>query len=64
MTYEEKYKLEGDITKAILKGEDIFTFIGKDDIGVYQLPTPQRAGTFYQRETYARLKAREIVNGK
>mgnify|MGYP006190628861 CR=1 FL=1 len=64
MNYEEKYKLEGDITKAILRGEDIFTFIGKDDIGVYQLPEAQRTGTFYQRETYARLKAKEMINGK
>ena len=25
------------------------------------LPTPQRSGTEYQKETYARMKAREII---
>ena len=64
MNYEEKYKLEGDITKAILRGEDIFTFTNEDEVRTYQLPSPQRAGTGYQQETYARLEARDIVNGK
>lgn len=26
-----------------------------------KLPTPQTAGTDYQRETYARIKAREVI---
>lgn len=64
MNFEEKREAISAITIAILKGENTFTFAGEDVTRVYQLPTPQRAGTFCQQETYARLKAKEIVNEK
>ena len=45
--------LETEIVIAILNKETKYKGI--------QLPTPQTSGTGYQQETYARLKAREII---
>ncbi len=46
------------IAKAIMKGTPLCLL--NDE--VIELPTPQRAGTHFQRWTYALLKAREIVD--
>ena len=68
--------LETEIAIAILNREQLYFVRGRDvtrrtnDVGdiIYNvpegipLPTPQRSGTSYQQETYARLKAREIIN--
>jgi hypothetical protein len=61
MNYEEKYKLERKLTISIMRGEDTYVHLGEDKIITYKLPTPQRVGTSYQRETYAKLKARELI---
>ena len=43
---------------AILNNKGSVTVDGKT---IYELPTPQKSGTLRQQETYARLKAREIL---
>ena len=43
---------------AILNNKGSVTIDGKT---IYELPTPQKSGTLRQQETYARLKAREIL---
>ena len=52
--------LETGIAIAILNEEN-YWYVHKDNkIGI-PLPAPQRSGTEYQKETYARMKAREII---
>ena len=51
--------LETEIAIAIMnnRGDYMDYKTGK----IYALPTPQTCGTNYQQETYARIKAREII---
>ncbi len=55
MTYNQTCEF---IAQRIMEGRD-YAFINDSFIN---LPTPQRAGTHFQRWTYALLKAREIAN--
>ena len=57
MNWETKYNLEESITRAILMGQSEYNIEGV----MVELPTPQRAGTLTQQETYARLQAMAIV---
>tara|TARA_Y100000401_G_C8141155_1_gene134935 strand:+ start:221 stop:427 length:207 start_codon:yes stop_codon:yes gene_type:complete len=57
MNWETKYNLEESITRAILMGQSEYNIEGV----MVELPTPQRAGTLTQQETYARLQAMTIV---
>ena len=52
------YEKENAIMIAILNGND---FIEIDNKIIY-LPKPQKSGTIRQQETYARLKAKEVLN--
>lgn len=54
--------LETEITIAILNNKKYWaTWIDLYNNVKIELPTPQRSGTNYQQETYARIKAREII---
>ena len=57
MNWETKYNLEESITRAILMGQSKYNIEGV----MVALPTPQRAGTLTQQQTYARLQAMAIV---
>ena len=57
MTYDYNETCD-TIAKAIMKGTPL-AFLNNE---IIELPKPQRAGTHFQRWTYALLKAREIVN--
>ena len=46
------------LARKIMQGYNL-AFVGEN---VVVLPSPQRAGTHFQRWTYALLKAREIVD--
>lgn len=48
---------ENQIVQAILKGQKTIEINGKE----IELPSPQTAGTEYQKKFYAELKAREIL---
>ena len=54
-----------DITRDILKGDANYPICITDDEGLFHrfipLPSPQKSGTETQKLTYARQKAREIV---
>ena len=50
--------LETEIAIAILNKQPYWFLNNMQGI---PLPTPQTAGTSYQQETYARIKAREII---
>tara|TARA_R100000231_G_scaffold55603_3_gene46386 strand:+ start:223 stop:390 length:168 start_codon:yes stop_codon:yes gene_type:complete len=52
------YEKENAIMIAILNGNDTI----KIDDTIINLPTPQKSGTIRQQETYARLKAKELLN--
>ena len=52
--------LETEIAIAILNNRK-YMDTNRSDLMLIELPTPQRSGTNYQQETYARLKAREII---
>ena len=45
------------VKQAILNQQPTITIIGK----IVSLPLPQRSGTMYQQETYAYIKAQEIL---
>lgn len=47
------------IKRAILNGEPSIHYQGRE----IKLPTPQRAGTHTQQDSYANIKANEIYNG-
>ena len=49
-------QLVNNIASFIMRGEK-FHYLVKDE-----LPSPQRSGTYTQQQTYALLKAREIVD--
>ena len=49
---------ENQIMLAILNGKKYIDIDGTE----FNLPERQRSGTGYQQETYARLKARELIN--
>ena len=49
-------QLVNNIASFIMRGEK-FHYLVKDE-----LPAPQRSGTYTQQQTYALLKAREIVD--
>ena len=49
MNWETKYNLEESITRAILMGQSEYKIEGI----MVALPTPQRAGTLTQQQTYA-----------
>ena len=49
---------ENYVMLAILNGKKYIDIDGTE----FNLPEPQRSGTGYQQETYARLKARELIN--
>ena len=51
------YEKENAIMIAILNGNDTIKIGGR----TINLPTPQTSGTIRQQETYARLKAKEII---
>jgi len=57
-----KYELTQKITRAILMGQDTYVFnqVDAPDL-TCKLPRPQRAGTYTQQETYARMQASAIV---
>ena len=55
MTYNSKCEF---IAQRIMDGRD-YAFINNSFIN---LPAPQRSGTYTQQQTYAMLKAREIVD--
>ena len=55
MNYNQKCEL---IAKAIMNGTHL-AFLNNE---IIELPTPQRTGTYFQRFTYAMLKARDIVD--
>jgi hypothetical protein len=61
MNYEEKYKLERELTISIMRSEYAYIHFSGEKAMAYKLPSPQRAGTGYQQETYARLKAKELI---
>lgn len=61
MTHEQKRHHAKMIANSIQRGEDFYTLIGKDEIRQVMLPTPQLVGTGTQRQTYAMLKADEIL---
>tara|TARA_R100001163_G_scaffold59928_1_gene48898 strand:- start:88 stop:270 length:183 start_codon:yes stop_codon:yes gene_type:complete len=50
-----RQELVSNIASFIMRGEQ-FHYLVKDE-----LPAPQRSGTYTQQQTYALLKAREIV---
>jgi hypothetical protein len=57
-----KYELTQKITRAILMGQDTYVFSQGDAPDLTcKLPSPQRAGTYTQQETYARMQASAIV---
>jgi hypothetical protein len=53
------------ITRAILNDEGMYPIAMSDDEGPFnrfiRIPSPQKAGTETQKQTYARMKAQEIV---
>jgi hypothetical protein len=55
-----KYEIVNKIRDAILNGERIVIISGTG----YVLPERQRSGTYSQQNTYAMLKAKEIVYGQ
>ena len=62
------YGLHNLITKAIKRGDSVFTHKAINEegetfvVGTYfNLPTPQRVGTLYQQDTYAKAKAWEFM---
>ena len=55
MTYNQTCEF---IAQRIMEGRD-YAFINDSFIN---LPSPQRTGTYFQRYTYALLKARDIVD--
>jgi hypothetical protein len=55
-----KYEIVNKIRDAILNGERIIIISGTG----YTLPERQRSGTYSQQNTYAMLKAKEIVYGQ
>lgn len=58
-----KYELTQKITRAILMGQDTYVFSQGDAPDLTcKLPSPQRAGTYTQQETYARMQASAIVD--
>ena len=52
------YEKENEIMIAILNSKKLFIIDNK----IINLPTPQTSGTIRQQETYARLKAKELLN--
>tara|TARA_R110000824_G_scaffold184869_1_gene365800 strand:- start:211 stop:393 length:183 start_codon:yes stop_codon:yes gene_type:complete len=52
-----KYEIVERLAKAILIGKRVVVVSGKS----YNLPEGQGGGTYSQQNTYARLKAKEIV---
>jgi len=52
-----KYEIIERLVKAILVGKRIVVINGKS----YNLPEGQGGGTYSQQNTYARLKAKEII---
>ena len=52
-----KYEIVERLAKAILVGKRVVVISGKS----YNLPEGQGGGTYNQQNTYARLKAKEIV---
>ena len=52
-------ELEKKIARFILEDRDVKI---DTDRGIIVLPEPQRTGTTYQKETYARTTARDIIN--
>ena len=57
-----KYELTQKITRAILMGQETYVFNQEDSADLTcKLPSPQRAGTYTQQETYARMQASAIV---
>lgn len=63
------YALHNLITKAIKRGEPVFYHYGINDDGgkklfgtYFDLPTPQRTGTLYQQDAYAKQKAWEFMS--
>jgi len=70
MDWNEKYALTEAITKAIMRGEDEYKYssecfkilgVSGEKITIISLPLGQRTGTNHQQETYARMKAQEVV---
>ncbi len=57
MKFNDKQKLVKIISNYILCGKRSIMLSDKEIF----LPTPQKYGSFFQRETYATLKAEEIV---
>lgn len=58
-----KYELTEQITRAILMGRETYVFKQEDAPELTcKLPRPQRAGTYTQQETYARMQASAIVD--
>jgi len=58
----DKYELTQKITRAILMGQETYVFNQEDSADLTcKLPSPQRAGTYRQQETYARMQASAIV---
>tara|TARA_Y100000401_G_C8165013_1_gene146245 strand:- start:302 stop:514 length:213 start_codon:yes stop_codon:yes gene_type:complete len=57
MNWETKHNYLESITQAILMGQKEYDFNGV----MVALPTPQRAGSLTQQQTYARLQAMAIV---
>lgn len=57
MTYNQKCEY---IAKSIMEGRERVVVDG--DHVFFNLPSPQRTGTYFQRYTYAMLKARDIVD--
>ena len=55
-----KYEIVNKIRDAILNGERIIIISGTG----YTLPERQRSGTYSQQNTYAMLKAKELVYGQ
>ena len=54
-----KYEVVERLAKAILIGKRVVDVNGKS----YNLPEGQGGGTYSQQNTYARLKAKELVYG-
>jgi len=52
-----KYEIIERLVKAILVGKGVVVISGKS----YNLPEGQGGGTYSQQNTYARLKAKEII---
>lgn len=63
MNYNEKLQLEQALMNSILRNEDEYLHQqGLTKSIVFMLPSPQTSGTETQKQTYARLKAKELID--